>query len=93
MYLKKAFGKIFARSRKRAGLVQEDFEPITSRSYISYIERGEVSITMDKLNALSEVIGMHPVSMIFQAYLEYDKDVSALDLMTMIMEDIKKLEG
>ena len=51
MDLKKAFGKVFARSRKRAGLVQEDFEPTTSRSYISYIERGEVSITMDKLNA------------------------------------------
>lgn len=93
MDLKKAFGKVFARSRKRAGLVQEDFEPITSRSYISYIERGEVSITMDKLNALSEVIGMHPVSIVFQAYLAYDKDLSALDLMSMIMEDLKRVEG
>lgn len=48
---------------------------------------------MDKLNALSEVMGMHPVSMVFQAYLAYDKEISALDLMARIMEDLKKLEG
>lgn len=92
MDLKQVFGNIFTRSRKRAGLVQEDFEPITSRSYISALERGKYSISMDKLNDLSKLIGMHPVSMMFQTYLVYDEKISALELISIIMEDLKKVE-
>lgn len=92
MDLKQVFGNTFTRARKQAGLVQEDFEPISSRSYISYIERGKVSISLDKLNELSGVIGMHPASMIFQTYLAFDKEVSALELMSRIMDDLKRLE-
>jgi transcriptional regulator with XRE-family HTH domain len=92
MDLKKTFGKVFARTRKKAGLVQDDFEPTTSRSYISYIERGEVSVTMDKLNDVSEILGTHPVSLVFQTYLAYDQNISALDLMAIIMDDLKKLD-
>jgi transcriptional regulator with XRE-family HTH domain len=92
MDLKQTFGYVFNRARRKAGLVQEDFEPITSRSYVSYIERGKVSVSMDKLNELSKIIGMHPASLIFQTYLLYDPKTSALDLMATIMEDMKKIE-
>ncbi len=89
--IKEAFGETFARARKRAKLVQDDFEQVSSRSYISYIERGKVSITLEKLDELSRFVGVHPVSLLFQSYLAQDKSSSALDLMSKIMEDLKAM--
>lgn len=92
MDIKQALGKVFNRFRKAANLTQEDFEPISPRTYISHLERGLSSTTITKLDALTKVIGVHPASLIFQAYLEYDKKVTALDLMATIMEDLKKID-
>lgn len=93
MDIKQAFGITFAKARKRAKLVQDDFEQVSSRSYISYIERGKVSISLEKLHELSEFVGVHPVSLLFQAYLEHDENNSALDLMSKIMDDLKNING
>ena len=62
MDIKEAFGITFAKARKNAKLVQDDFEQISSRSYISYIERGKVSVSLEKLDELSTFVGVHPVS-------------------------------
>lgn len=90
--IKQAFGRTFAKARKSAKLVQDDFEQVSSRSYISYIERGKVSISLEKLHELSEVVGIHPVSLLFQTYLYDEKENSALDLMSKIMADLKKFD-
>lgn len=92
MDLKEAFGKTFTRARKAAKLTQEDFETISPRTYISHLERGKSAPSIDKINELSEVIGVHPASLIFQTYLLYDQQTSALDLMATIMEDLRKME-
>lgn len=92
MDIKEAFGITFAKARKNAKLVQDDFEQISSRSYISYIERGKVSVSLEKLDELSTFVGVHPVSLLFQAYLAYDGNKSALDLMSKIMEDLEKFD-
>lgn len=92
MDIKQAFGKTFAGARKKAKLVQDDFEYVSSRSYISYIERGKVSLTLEKLNELAGVVGVHPVSLLFHTYLIYDRETSALDLISKIMDDLKELE-
>ena len=92
MDIKEAFGITFAKARKSAKLVQDDFEQISSRSYISYIERGKVSVSLEKLDELSTFVGVHPVSLLFQAYLAHDGNKSPLDLMSKIMEDLKKFE-
>lgn len=92
MDINQAFGKVFNRTRKAANLTQEDFEPISPRTYISHLERGLSSITISKLDELTKVIGVHPASLVLLTYLEYDKNVSALDLIAKVMEDIKKAE-
>lgn len=91
MDLREAFGTALVKSRKSAGLTQEDFETVSSRSYISYIERGKNSITLEKLDSLSKVIGIHPVSVIFQTYLEYENQITPMELMRRIMDDLSKL--
>lgn len=92
MDLRKAVGYVFSRARKAARLTQEDFEPISPRTYISHLERGLSSPTIDKLHALSEVIEIHPASLVFQAYFKFDPKTTALDLMATIMDDLKKIE-
>lgn len=37
-------------------------------------------------------MNVHPASLVFQIYLNYDPKTSALDLMATIMEDLKRME-
>jgi len=40
----------------------------TSRTYLSQLERGRQTPTLDKLDAISEAIGVHPLSLLIYAY-------------------------
>lgn len=57
-----ALGKIIREKRKANGLSQDAFALAASidRSYMGRIERGEVSITLDKLYRLAGVLGCEP---------------------------------
>lgn len=91
MELQEALGEVFAQARKSVKLTQEDFETISPRTYISHLERGLSSPTIDKLDQLAGLMGIHAVSLLFQAYLKYDKSLDALQLMAKILEDSKTL--
>lgn len=92
MDLKKALGSVFMKLRKSRGFSQEDFGLVSSRTYVSKLERGVASPTLVKLDQLARVMEVHPASIVVQSYLAYDKNTSALELMSRIMEDIKKIE-
>ncbi|MBF4989464.1 helix-turn-helix domain-containing protein [Methylophilus sp. 14] len=91
MELQEALGEVFAQARKSVKLTQEDFETVSPRTYISHLERGLSSPTIDKLDQLAGLMGVHAVSLLFQAYLKYDKSLDALQLMAKILEDSKTL--
>jgi len=91
MEIQEAFGRVFATARKSKGLTQEEFEPISPRTYISHLERGQSSPTIIKLNELAAVMGVHPVSLLFHTYLQFDKKMDALQLMAKILEDSKSM--
>lgn len=63
------FGAGLQRARKLRGLTQEDFSIISSRTYLSSLERGIKSPTISKLEELASVIGVHPISLLALAYL------------------------
>ena len=54
--------------RKNKGLTQEDFGVVSSRTYLSSLERGLKSPTVDKLEEIAEVLGMHPATILLLAY-------------------------
>lgn len=56
-------------TRKSKGITQEDFSNISSRTYISSLERGLKSPTVEKLDELAFVLGVHPVSLFLLTYL------------------------
>jgi transcriptional regulator with XRE-family HTH domain len=63
------FGAGLQRARKSRGLTQEDFSMVSSRTYLSSLERGKKSPTISKIEEIASVIGIHPLSLLALAYL------------------------
>lgn len=61
--------------RKSRGLSQEDFSDVSSRTYLSSLERGLKSPTLSKIVELSEVMEVHPLTLLSLAYGRDSKGV------------------
>lgn len=72
--MRHAFAKALRDTRKSRGLTQEDFSMVSSRTYLSTLERGQKSPTLDKLHDISETIGVHLASLMTLACLYFDKE-------------------
>lgn len=64
------------RIRKARGLSQEAFSDVSSRTYLSSLERGLKSPTLSKLEDLCNVLEVHPLTLLTLAY----SDGSQLDI-------------
>ena len=67
--LLKRFGAGLQKARKSRQLTQEDFSVVSSRTYLSSLERGIKAPTITKIDEIAKVIGVHPLSLIAYAYL------------------------
>ena len=74
MELLKRFGQGLQRMRKSKGLTQEDFSSVSSRTYLSSLERGIKAPTITKIEQLASVIGIHPMSLLALAYMSDGND-------------------
>ncbi|QFZ85030.1 helix-turn-helix domain-containing protein [Variovorax paradoxus] len=59
--------------RKARGLSQEAFSDVSSRTYLSSLERGLKSPTLSKVSDLCEVMDVHPLTLLTLAYAGNDK--------------------
>jgi len=93
MKIRQAFGQALKKARKAHGLTQEDFSEVSSRTYLSTLERGNKSPTLDKINALSQTIGIHYLSLLTLAclYSETENDVDSI--LERIKFEINKIKG
>jgi transcriptional regulator with XRE-family HTH domain len=64
------FGRALQRLREVADVTQEDFGLVSSRTYISTVERGLKSPTLGKIEQLAEVLGVHPLTLLTVAYMD-----------------------
>lgn len=87
-----AFGTVLKRFRKQRKLAQEDFDTISSRTYLSALERGLKNPTIDKVGQLASVLDVHPLSLLAATYLEKDSTLSLEDLLRQVREEIEGLE-
>lgn len=55
-------------ARKARGLSQEAFADVSSRTYMSTLERGMKSPTLNKLTAISQVLSIHPLTLLMLSY-------------------------
>ena len=65
---KNSFPAALKQVRKARGLSQEAFSNVSSRTYLSSLERGLKSPTLNKLAELCEVLDVHPLTLLTLTY-------------------------
>lgn len=75
MEFNQAFGRALRQIRLQKKLSQEDFSDISGRTYLSNLERGKQSPTLEKINQLASVLGVHPRVLVNLTYLIYEESL------------------
>jgi transcriptional regulator with XRE-family HTH domain len=91
MELKKAFGEALRNIRVDKKLTQEDFSVVSSRTYMSSLERGVYSPTIEKLDALASVLGVHPLTLLASSYLVANPDIKAETLLKRVRSELRAI--
>lgn len=63
------FSRALRTARKAKGMPQELFDQVSSRTYISALERGLKQPTIAKIDELAAVLGIHPLTLMALSYL------------------------
>ena len=78
MTSKNSFPAALKTVRKACGLSQEAFSDVSSRTYLSSLERGLKSPTLSKIAELCEVMEVHPLTLLTLAYAGDSKGADKL---------------
>ncbi|MFM0500291.1 helix-turn-helix domain-containing protein [Paraburkholderia caffeinilytica] len=76
--------------RKARGLSQEAFSDVSSRTYLSLLERDLKSPTMHKLTELCEVMEVHPLTLLTLAYAGRNP-LNADQLLAQVQRELKEI--
>jgi len=87
-----AFGLVLKKVRKKKRLAQEDFDSVSSRTYLSAVERGLKNPTLDKIGQLASVMDVHPLSLLAAAYLTQHEGQSLDALLTLVKDQLTALD-
>ena len=74
--------------RKARGLSQEAFSDVSSRTYMSSLERDLKSPTLNKLAKLCEVMEVHPLTLLTLAYAG-DSTSKAEELLAQVRRELE----
>lgn len=88
MELKQAFGLALRHLRTRKKLTQEDFSEVSSRTFLSSLERGMKGPTLEKVDALASVLHVHPLTVLVTCYLEKDAPVNVEELFDRVRDEL-----
>ena len=64
MTLKASFASVLRALRSKRNITQRDFADTTSRTYLSKLELGKSSITLDKLGQVSRRLELSPITLL-----------------------------
>lgn len=67
MSLKIAFATVLKVMRNSRGITQRHLSQASSRTYLSKLERAQSSLTLDKLDALSDTLQLSPLTVVAMA--------------------------
>ena len=91
MELREALGTALRRQRKAQGLSQESFTTVSSRTYMSQLERGLKSPTLEKIEELATTMGVHPLTLLTECFSLRD-EVSVENLFADIQQELARLK-
>lgn len=90
MDTKQAFAKSLKELRLAKGVTQEGFSDVSSRTYISLIERGLRCPTLEKVDEFAEVLGVHPLALLCLTYLHGERNQNLDRLFGQIRKDLDR---
>jgi transcriptional regulator with XRE-family HTH domain len=70
---------------------QEDFDEVSSRVYISALERGIKQPTLRKIDDLAACMGVHPLTLLVLAYCRKANADDAIDLYERVLSELDGL--
>ena len=91
MKTQRAFGLSLKELRKDKNITQEDFSTVSSRTYVSMLERGQKSPTLEKIEDLSRVLNVHPLSLLCLTYLHKGEHERLEDLFAAVRSDLYRV--
>jgi transcriptional regulator with XRE-family HTH domain len=91
MDIKEAFATALKQARTASRLTQEDFSNLSSRTYVSTLERGLKNPTLDKIEDLASVMGIHPLTLITLAYMIERNDTDPKELFRVVTKELGQL--
>ncbi|BEP52645.1 helix-turn-helix domain-containing protein [Variovorax sp. V116] len=86
------FGRALRVARRAKGLPQESFDQVSSRTYISALERGLKQPTVAKVDELAAVLGVHPLTLLALSYLHQPTAASVQRLTAHLIKEIGDLD-
>ena len=92
MNIRKAFAKALKETRKVKGLTQEDFSEVSSRTYMSSLERALKSPTLDKVDDLASVLNVHPITLLMLSYTYLKKGESIENLLEKVGHEARNIK-
>lgn len=90
MERRKGFATALRQLRMSKGLTQEDFSDVSSRTYLSSLERSMKSPTLEKVEEISGVIGVHPATLLILAYSRAE-DIKFRELLNLVTDELKSI--
>lgn len=93
MDTRKAFARALKETRHAKGLTQEDFSDVSSRTYMSTLERELKSPTLDKIDALASVMKIHPLTLLTMAYAYMKRGETPKALLAKINAEILEISS
>ena len=91
MSIEKSFGQALRAARTANHLSQEDFSDVSSRTYLSSLERGLKSPTLEKIQSLSERMGIHPLTLMTMTYLYEAGETDATRVIDQVKSEIENV--
>lgn len=88
-----SFGKALRAARRARGLPQEEFDQVSSRTYISALERGIKQPTIVKVDQLAGILGLHPLTLFALSYAGQSSPADVRRLLERVRREVELLSA
>ncbi len=88
-----AFGKALRWVRGARGIAQEEFDGVSSRTYVSTLERGVKQPTLTKIDSLAHVMQVHPLTLLTVSYCRSPSPSETTALLARVRAELDELNA
>jgi transcriptional regulator with XRE-family HTH domain len=77
--------------RRARNVSQEELSELSSRTYVSTLERGLKSPTLHKVEQLSEMLTVHPLTLLMLSYAKSSSEEDVAATLTTVTHELAEL--